>query len=213
MHRPESVNTIGEGNPAQTALRALHWEVADGGGWEFLLPQGARRRWLCLDATGGATTLLLAPLCDELHVIPTSDDAAVDIAAKLRLAGVDNVQLRPARIDSNAHAGPATLYDGLVVHDLAGTLGQDCIASTLRAGARSLALRGFIYVALPNRYGYTRLRRWASSFPRRSCTRFHSAAEVRRLIGSERPVRLYPLISDERGRLLEMVPSGRFASV
>ena len=61
--------------------RALRWEVMDAGGWEYLLPRATRRRWLCFDTSRGAIALILAGLCDELHVTPASREAAGEIVA------------------------------------------------------------------------------------------------------------------------------------
>ena len=191
--------------------RALRWEVMDAGGWEYLLPRATRRRWLCFDTSRGAIALILAGLCDELHVTPASREAAGEIVEKVRADGVDNVWLSPdGALAETARDGGA--FDGFILHDLPGVLGRRAAEEALRAGARRVAPGGFLYVALRNRYGYTRLRRGWSGFRPRHGGAYFSPRTVRRLVGDGRETVLYPLISTEDGRVTEMVPPGGYVS-
>ena len=191
--------------------RALRWEVMDAGGWEYLLPRTARRRWLCLDTSRGATALILAGLCDELHVKPVSREAGAEIALKLRAEGTDNVWLASdGAFAETARDGGA--FDGFILHDLLGLLDRRAVEEALRAGARRVGPGGFVYAALRNRYGYTRLRRgWSGLRPSQGGAYF-SARAVRRLVGGGRRTVLYPLITTEDGRVAEMVPPAGYVS-
>lgn len=192
--------------------RALRWEVMDAGGWEYLLPRAARRRWLCLDASRGATALVLAGLCDELHVTPADRRAGPEIAEKLRTDGADNAWLAPdGALAATARDGGA--FDGFILHDLRGVLGQEEAERALRAGAGRVAPGGFVYAALRNRYGYTRLRRgWSEFRPGGAGGAYFGPGTVRRLVGGGRATTLYPLIIAEDGRVVEMVPRGGYVS-
>lgn len=192
--------------------RALRWEVMDAGGWEYLLPRAARRRWLCLDASRGATALVLAGLCDEIHVTPADPGAREEIAEKVRTDGVDNAWLAPdGALAETTRDGRA--FDGFILHDLRGALGRREAAQALRAGAALVAPGGFVYAALRNRYGYTRLRRgWSEFRPGGGGGAYFGPGAVRRLVSGGRATALYPLISTEDGRVVEMVPRGGYVS-
>jgi len=189
---------------------ALRWEVMDAGGWEYLLPRAARRRWLCLDTSRGTTTLLLAGLCDELHVVPANRAEGAEIADKLRAVGVLNVRLALDGEFPEATSGDA--FDGFILQDLGGVLGRQAVEQALRTGEQRVAPDGFVYAALRNRYGYTRLRRiWSEIWPSRTGAYF-SARAVRQLMGGGRETVLYPLISTGAGQVMEMVPPGGYVS-
>jgi aminoglycoside phosphotransferase (APT) family kinase protein len=192
--------------------RTLRWEIMNAGGWEYLLPYAERRRWLCLDASGGATTLLLAGLCHELHVVPPDCAASAQIDEKLRAQGVANARLaRNGEFpDSSAHVSGG--FDGFILHDLRGVLSRRAVEQALRAGAQSVSRDGFIYAALRNRYGYTRLQREWSEIRQRGTGAYFSACAVRRLVDRGRETTMYPLICSEDGRITEMVPPGGYIS-
>ncbi len=190
--------------------RALRWEVMNAGGWEYLLPRAVRRRWLCVDASRGATTLLLAGLCDELHVVPANRAASAEIADKLRAEGVVNTRLAAdGAFPEEAHGDG---FDGFILHDLSGVLGRRAVEQALRTGAQRVAPDGFVYAALRNRYGYTRLRRGWSEISQGRIGAYFSARSIRRLVGEGRKMALYPLICTEDGRVTEMVPPGGYVS-
>jgi hypothetical protein len=189
----------------------LRWQVRNSGGWEYLLPRSARRRWLCLDATRGATTLLLAPLCDELHVVPASREAGPEIAEKLRFEGVTNARLAVDGAYPEAGAGGGD-FDGFILHDLGGVLGRQAIEQALRTAGRLVSPEGFIYAALRNRYGYTRLRHGLSKMRQSHTGAYFSSHAVRRLIGSGRSTALYPLICSGDGQITDLVPASGYVS-
>jgi len=189
---------------------ALHWEVLNASGWEYLLPRGERRRWLCVDASHGATALLLSGLCDELHVVPANRAAGAEIADKLSAEGVLNARLAvDGSFPKDGHSGR---FDGFILHDLRGALEQRAVEQAVRAGVQRLEPDGFVYVALRNRYGYTRLRRNWSEIWQRHTGGYFSARTVRQLVGRGRETVLYPLISAGDGRVMEMVPPSGYVS-
>jgi hypothetical protein len=193
-------------------LGVLHWQVRSGGGWEHLLPRAKRRRWLCLDATRGATALLLAPLCEELHVVPANREATAEIAEKLRAEGATNVRLVVDEGYPEPRAGGNEGFDGFILHDLRGALGRRDVEEALRAGGRLVSPQGFIYAALRNRYGYTRLRRMWSDIGRHRAGAYFSACGVRRLMGRGHHAVLYPLISNGDGQVTDLIPRGGYVS-
>lgn len=203
----------GEENGDMIDARVLHWAILDASGWQYLLPRALHRRWLCIDVAGGATAILLAGLCDELHVVTATAGARAEIAMKLRIAGVRNACL----VDSQASAESVATswYDGFILHDLCGVLDGQAITRWLRVARERLAPHGFVYVALRNRYGYTRLGRWLSADTNHSTSTrgWSTAGAVQRRLGCDdsRTV-VYPLISNERGRLLEIVPEAGYIS-
>lgn len=179
------------------------------GGWEYLLPWSTRRRWLCMDAGQGATTLLLAGMCDELHVIPSNRAARSEIAEKLQLEGVTNTKLAA---DGGFPDPGSDGFDGFILHDVGGVLARCVVERALQLGTQRVLPDGFVYVGLRNRYGYTRLRRAWSEIRGLRSTAYFSAASVRGLLGRGRKTTLYPLISDEDGQITEMVPAGGYLS-
>jgi len=190
--------------------RALRWEVMNAGGWEYLLPRAARRRWLCVDASRGATTLLLAGLCDELYVVPANRAASEEIADRLSVEGVANARLAVDGAFPEEPHGDG--FDGFILHDLSGALDRQAVEQALRTGAQRIAPDGFVYVALRNRYGYTRLRRrWSEIWQRRTGAYFSPRA-VMQLMGGGRETALYPLISTGDGLVMEMIPPGGYVS-
>ena len=194
-------------------LGVLRSQVRSAGGWEYLLPRAARRRWLCLDATRGATALLLAPLCHELHVVPANPEASAEIAEKLDIEGVTNARLAADGAYPEAGARGVGGFDGFILHDLGGVLGRQAVEEALRTGGRLVSPQGFIYTALRNRYGYTRLRRVWSDMGRHRAGAYFSARSVRRLMGSGRHTALHPLITDGDGQVTELLPPGGYVSV
>lgn len=190
----------------------LRWQVRTAGGWEYLLPRSARRRWLCLDTTGGATTLLLAPLCDELLVVPSDSKAGPEIAEKLRVQGVTNARLALDGRYPDADSRISERFDGFILHDLAGVLGRQAVEQALRTARRLVSAEGFICAVLRNRYGYTRLRRGLSEMRKHHAGAHFSARTVRRLMGGGRDTTLYPLICGGKGEVTDLVPSGGYVS-
>ena len=190
----------------------LRWQVRSAGGWEYLLPRSARRRWLCLDATRGATTLLLAPLCEELHVVPSNPEASPEIAEKLRVEGVTNVRLAADGVYPEADASGGGAFDGFILHDLGGVLGGQAVEQALRTAGRLVSADGFICAVLRNRCGYTRLRRGLSEMRKHHAGAYFSARAVRRLMGGGRDTTLYPLICGGKGQVTDLVPAGGYVS-
>ena len=182
------------------------------GGWEFLLPASPRRRWLHVDASHGATTLLLAPMCDELCVVPGSAEAEYRIVDVVGAEGVGNVKIARESALFARGEGAKSAFDGFILHDLEGVLSRRTVEQALRAAAWQVGAGGFVYVALRNRFGYTRLRRGWSEAMKGSGGAYFSWRSMRDLVARGRYVTLYPLICGEDGQVTDIVPPGGYKS-
>jgi aminoglycoside phosphotransferase (APT) family kinase protein len=181
-------------------VRKLRWSVVDHAGWEYLLPSGAGASWLCLDTAAGRTGALLAGLCGRLTIVPHDAARASEVAALLSGVG------REARVAPWTGVAEGERFDGFLLHDLDGVLDREGVFAALAAARPHLAAGAFVYLGLRNRFGYGRLQRGRAALS--GASRYFRAADFRQAgLGASAVV--HPLISDARGRVLDVImPTG-----
>lgn len=175
------------------------WRALEQGGWEYLLPDGRGRRWLCVDLLRGATTSYLAPLCGSLDTVCLDPAHVADAHASLHLLEQHNVRVHDGIFPSAAPDGRP--FDGFVLHDLHGCLDETTRERCLAAGRAALGPDGFAFATARNRYGYSRLRE-------RGGKPGTTPAALRNRLGPGHTT-LHPFICNADGRLLDVIaPSG-----
>jgi len=178
------------------------WRALDQGGWEYLLPDGRGRRWLCVDVLQGATTSYVAPLCGSLDSVCLEPSQAESARDSLRLLGQRNVRVHDGDFPSKAADGQP--FDGFLLHDLSGHLDEAARERCLEAGREVLGPRGFLFATARNRHGYLRLRERAGAGST-------TPATLRRLPGLERAT-LHPFVCAADGRLLDVIAASGHVS-
>lgn len=191
-------------------ILAAGWEALDSGGWEYLLPGTVGARWLTVDATGGATSALLAGAVADVTIVPADPAQREHIAARLALLALPNARLAPAGPMPRA-AADGRPFDGFVLHDLVGVMGRAEVGRVLAHAREAVSPRGCIHVALRNRFGYPRLLRGRQWLFARAGQPYFRPSEITRAI-ARRPAEVHACISNAEGRLLDVITPAGYVS-
>jgi aminoglycoside phosphotransferase (APT) family kinase protein len=178
------------------------WRALDQGGWEYLLPDGRGRRWLCVDVLQGATTSYVAPLCGSLDTVCLDPSQSASARESLRLLGQSNVRVHDGVFPGKATDGQP--FDGFLLHDLSGRLDEVTRERCLEAGREALGPRGFLFTTARNSHSYSRLRERAGAGST-------TPAALLRQPGFEQAT-LHPFVCAADGRLLDVIAASGHVS-
>ena len=197
----------------------VRWDSLSHRGWQYFLDlRRSDASVLCYDCMEGATSLLLSRLYRHVTVINARAEQVEKIQRRLSMEGVTAVSYRIVRQAADFLALGNPPYDGIVIHDLAGTIvrrvqrGDDLpsLEELLKGAYAVLAPDGFAYVGMRNRHSYSRLREgWRNAAYRRSLT----VGAGRQMLAAAgfRAIASYPLLL-EGPRIAEVIPARGYRS-